>query len=144
MALTAADVEQYAPRLRLTRHTGALLFWFQNTYTFRAEPEKLKPVLVSITVKNLLFGWWSIVSVFVNPAVTIMNWIEFKAYTKKYAQFRAMPEQYIFEARQAEENGTNKKDKQFKVAMTVFLILAAIVALFLIISIIEAGRPPRV
>lgn len=139
MNLTKEDIETYAPKLQLIRHTGALLMWFQQSYYYRGEPEKLKPQLISVTIKNLIFGWWSVVSVFLNPAVTIANWIEFNKYSKEYARYSTSPEQYIFEAKQAVQNGTSKKDKRFKTALIVFLALAGLIALILIISILEAA-----
>lgn len=141
MNITQEDIQKYAPVLRLTRHTGALLLWVQNTYIFRGEPESLKPKVVSVTIKNLIFGWWSIVSVFMNPVITIINWTNYKQYSREYARFIASPEQYIFEARHAEESGANKKDRQFKVVLTVGLIIAALVALVLIISILDSAQP---
>ena len=142
MALTKEDIEKYTPQVRLIRHNGALLFWFQRTYIFRGEPEKIKPALIAITVKNLIFGWWSIVSVFANPVITIFNWVDFNKYTKDYARYVASPEQYIAEARHAEESGQNKKDKRFKTLMMVLIFLAILAAFIAIISIIEAAQPP--
>lgn len=143
MSLTQEEIETYAPKLVLTRHTGALLLWFQNSYAFRGTPEQLKPKLISVTVKNLLVGWWSVVSVFINPAVTIGNWFEFNKYSKDYARYITSPEQYVYEARQAEQNGTAKKDRRFKTGITVFIVIATFIALAFVLTILDQSRPPE-
>ena len=94
---TQEDTATYAPTLVLTRHTGALLMYFQQDYTYRGDPMQLKPALLMITLKNFLFGWWSIRSIVINPFVIIYNIVRYFRYKKAYARFMANPNQYIFE-----------------------------------------------
>ena len=103
MEITNEDNEAYAPKLVLIRHTGAVIVWSQRSFVYRGQPDRLRPQVVSVTVKNLLFGWWSIVSIFANPVVTIGNWARFSRYTKEYQRYIAAPEQYLREAKQAAE-----------------------------------------
>lgn len=91
------------PELILTRHTGALLMYFQQSYRYTGDPEMLISTLLTITIKNLLFGWWGIKSLFINPFVTIRNWVRFSQYKKAYREFHAKPNSV--QQRRSEQDG---------------------------------------
>lgn len=137
MNITQEDFDLYAPKLSLTRHTGALLWWFQQTYTYRGSPEKLKSELISISVKNLIFGWWSPMSLIINPAVTIGNLIYFQQYKKRFADFISSPEPFIVKAKGAEKMAAEKADKGLKKAL---IILGVVVGIFAIVIIYAVTR----
>ena len=105
MSITQEDIEAYAPKLTLTRHTGALLMYFQQDYSYRGDPEELKSIVLGVTIKNLLFGWWGIKSLFINPFVTVYNLVRFSQYKKAYAGYIANPDQYILEQKSKAQNG---------------------------------------
>lgn len=136
MSVTQQDMQTFAPKLLLVRHTGALLMWFQQSYYFQGEPEKLQPQVSAVTVKNLLFGWWSIVSLFANPFVTISNLVRFSNYKKEYQRYITAPEQYVFEAKERHESGADaRKRRSEKITMTVCIVLL-IVAFLVTVGII--------
>lgn len=97
--ITKQDINLYAPKLILLRHTGLLIMYSQKQFTYRSKPELLRSELINITVKNLLFGWWGVKSLFINPVVTIHNWVKFFNYKKEYYEFLNNPRGYIVEAR---------------------------------------------
>lgn len=134
MDIPKDDIAQYAPKLTVTRHTGALLMWFQQTYVYRGEPEQIKKFVKSATIKNLIFGWWSVVSVFVNPAVTIGNWVEFSNYQKEYAKFITNPGHYIADAKLAEQQSQAKQQQNFKTALIVLGVVVVAVIVLLIVA----------
>jgi len=135
MSTTQEDIELYAPKLMLIRHVGALIFWFQKSYFYRGEPAQLKTQLTRITVQNLIFGWWSIVSVFINPAITGANWQRFSEYEKEYAKYQASPEQYIFEAKQAAEAAQAKAARHAKPKLWLKIFATVIIVIVVLVII---------
>lgn len=134
MSITKEDVERYSPKLELTRHTGALLWFFQSTYSYRGKPDELKPELVSVTIKNLVFGWWSPRSIIINPVVTITNLYKFRRYAKAFDSFMAAPEKYLIDAKEA---AYLKLEKQKRHTKRLLIILGILVAIF--VTVIIAG-----
>lgn len=136
MPVTQEDIQTYAPRLLLIRHTGVILWWMQQSYYFRGEPEKLRPQLISITLKNLFFGWWSIASFFINPVVTIANWVRFAHYGKEYQRYVATPEQYVREAKQAAEDAAVRKSRNQKRTFKVLGVVLGVFAVLFVLGLI--------
>lgn len=56
-------------RIRLLKHTGALIFWQQQTVTCTGTLEQCEAAYRDAQTHNLLAGWWSLVS------ALVMNWI---------------------------------------------------------------------
>lgn len=55
--------------LRLIKHTGALIFWQQQSYTVTGNLQECEAAYRSAQTHNLVAGWWSLLSAF------LMNWI---------------------------------------------------------------------
>ena len=55
--------------LRLTKHTGALIFWQQRSYTVTGTLQECEAAYRDAQIHNLAAGWWSLLS------VVLMNWI---------------------------------------------------------------------
>lgn len=51
------------------RHTGALVFWFNQRYVITGTYAQCDAALRSAQTHNYVFGWWSFLS------ILIMNWI---------------------------------------------------------------------
>lgn len=127
------DVRAYAPRLVLTRHTGILFAWTQQDYTYFGEPDSLKQFLESITIKNLLFGWWSPRSIIINPIVILTNWRNFVSYKKKYKQFLMQPAAYIAKAKKDAIINAEREKRRTKRAL---IMLGVLVAIFIVITLV--------
>lgn len=56
-------------RIRLLKHTGAVIFWQQQTVICTGTLEQCEAAYRNSQTHNLLAGWWSLVS------ALIMNWI---------------------------------------------------------------------
>jgi len=135
MSITKEDIELYAPKLMLISHIGALIFWFQSSRFYRGEPAQLKTQLKRVTTQNLIFGWWSIVSVFINPAITAANWQRFSEYEKEYAKYMASPEQYIFEAKQAAEAAQTKAAQHAKPKLWLKIFVTVVIVIVILVII---------
>lgn len=55
--------------IRLTRHTGAVIWWQQSRRTVTGSFEQIEQEYKSAQTHNLTLGWWSISS------IIIYNWI---------------------------------------------------------------------
>ena len=51
------------------RHTGALIFWFNQRYVITGTYAQCDAALRSAQTHNFVFGWWSFLS------ILIMNWV---------------------------------------------------------------------
>jgi len=62
---------QQVPIFQVTamRHTGALVFWFNQRYVITGTYAQCDAALRSAQTHNYVFGWWSFLS------ILIMNWI---------------------------------------------------------------------
>lgn len=61
-------------QLRLIRHTGMLVLWHQSIRTYQGTYEQCMAAYASAQRHNLIFGWWSIVSIiFSNWFALIQN-----------------------------------------------------------------------
>lgn len=75
-----APYERY-PVLHLTRHTGMVLAWQQQSYQYQGPPELLRPKYYKTQGYCVAFGWWSPMSLFINPIVILANlirWLHFR------------------------------------------------------------------
>jgi hypothetical protein len=55
-------------RVRLTKHTGLLMVFINETYTVTGTLEQCEAAIRQAQLHNMLAGWWSITS------VLVMNW----------------------------------------------------------------------
>ncbi len=132
MALQLSEQDKaYMPTLTLIRHTGLLLAWQQQTLHYRGTPAQLKTKLWEITGKNLLFGWWSIFSLFINPSVTIGNFFLYWSYLSQWNRFTASPHTYTEKIKQG---GLSKRDQWIA---GVFKIICPIVLLIVFASVLQ-------
>jgi Protein of unknown function (DUF2510) len=61
--------------LRLSEHTGAVIFWQHRSYTFTGTLEQCEAAYRTAQLHNLGAGWWSVVSLLVmNWVALISNW----------------------------------------------------------------------
>lgn len=51
------------------RHTGALIFWFNQRYVITGTYDQCDAALRSAQIHNVVFGWWSFLS------ILLMNWV---------------------------------------------------------------------
>lgn len=56
-------------QVRVIKHTGALVFWSQHSYTVTGTFAQCSHALHQAQIHNLLAGWWSFLS------VLALNWI---------------------------------------------------------------------
>jgi len=84
------------PILHLSRHTGMLFAFQMQPLKYQARPEQLRPVYVKIQRHCILFGWWSLFSLFlINPITILFNaysWWNFKRKYTKYLQLTGLPQ----------------------------------------------------
>ena len=81
--MTDEDMKTYAPTLVLKRHTGLLVAWQQQDLHFRGSPEQLNAQIHKVTLKNMLFGWWSPMSLIINPVISLVNYGNFYQYKNR-------------------------------------------------------------
>lgn len=62
------------PDVVLIKQTGLLLANQRQSFTYHGSPEQLRPYYYRVLGHNLLFGWWSLYSVLINPVVILLNW----------------------------------------------------------------------
>lgn len=60
-------------RIQLTKHTGILFLWTNETRTYTGSYAELLKVYERVQQHNYLAGWWSIASLLVWNLVTILN-----------------------------------------------------------------------
>jgi hypothetical protein len=56
-------------QVRVIKHTGALLFWSQRSYTVTGTFAQCSAALRQAQIYNLLAGWWSFLS------ILVLNWV---------------------------------------------------------------------
>ncbi|OBI91367.1 DUF2510 domain-containing protein [Mycobacterium asiaticum] len=57
----------------LLKHTGALIFWFQQTVRFTGTLEQCERAYRDAQNHCLIAGWWSIASLLLNPIALFHN-----------------------------------------------------------------------
>lgn len=128
MALHLSEQDkEYLPSLMLIRHTGMLLAWQRQTLQYQGTPTQLKPKLWEVTGKNLLVGWWSVFSLFINPCVIVGNFFLYWSYISKWNSFAASPHDYI-------EKAKRKQSKRDEWIAGVFQIVCPIILFIVIVS----------
>ena len=84
------------PVLHLAKHTGAIVAFVNKSYKLQGDPERHKAAYIECQRHCLLFGWWSVFSLFlINPASILLNAYNWSRYKKKYAfyiQSQGMPQ----------------------------------------------------
>jgi len=136
------DIKEYTPTLTLTRHTGLLLAYRQQHYSFTGEPRKLRAKLIEITIKNLILGWWGVRSMIINPAIIIENIINYFSYKKEYQAFMLSPKNYINKAKDAENkiaiNSKNdeQREKRQLIVWSIILLVVMVVLTFIVVNYI--------
>lgn len=126
MHLSEQDKE-YLPSLTLVRHTGLLLAWQRQTLQYQGTPSQLKQRLWEVTGKNLLVGWWSVFSLFINPCVTAGNFLLYWSYLSRWNSFTASPHKYIEKAKRK----TSRRDEWIA---GIFGIVCPIILFIIIVS----------
>jgi len=132
--ITKQDIEQFAPRLRVISHIGFVLWWYQSIMEYRGSPENLKSILASTTLKNMIFGWWSPMSLFINPVVTMLNWIRFFRYRVIYKDFESSPREFIMSEKKRFIDAPAKTDKNLKRALLSLVIVVTCLILIVFVS----------
>jgi hypothetical protein len=61
--------------ITLTRHYGVLILYFQSTKTFIGTYDECVKEYNKAQISNLILGWWSILSIIVNPIVILLNFL---------------------------------------------------------------------
>ena len=56
-------------RVRLIKHTGLIMMWYQQSYTVTGTYAQCEAAIRSAQQYNLIAGWWSFLS------ILLMNWI---------------------------------------------------------------------
>lgn len=56
-------------QVRVTTHTGGLVFWFNQSRTVHGTRSECVAALNKAQTHNFIFGWWSVLS------ILFMNWI---------------------------------------------------------------------
>lgn len=133
-ALSKEDMENLRPKLKVIEHIGIVLGWHQYTATYVGEPDNLRPMVKSATIKNLAFGWWSPMSIFINPVVTTTNWVRFNSYSKEYIIFKQNPSEYLYEKKRKSLEDAEKTDRRFKYAL---IVLGALIAVGVVGSLMS-------
>ena len=66
-----AAQSQWAPiyEVRVVKHTGMVIAWWQQTYTVRGSYDQCLRAIREAQNMNLLLGWWSILS------LVLFNWV---------------------------------------------------------------------
>lgn len=77
------------PVLELIKHTGLLLAFQDTTYNYKGNPEVLSEKFYGVQLHNFLFGWWSFLSVFINPLIIIANTIRWLQYKHRYRDWES-------------------------------------------------------
>ena len=76
------------PVLHLSKHTGMVIAFVNKSYKLQGDPATLKQAYVECQKHCLLFGWWSVFSLFlINPACILLNAYNWSSYKKKYVKF---------------------------------------------------------
>lgn len=135
--LTKVEIEQFRPKLLLVEHMGIIVWWLQTTQSYTGEPRKLKRIVLSITVRNLIVGWWSMASIFINPVVTVRNWVRYFIYSKKYRDFSRSPQEYLYNEKKRFIEHPAKTDKRLKYALIVLAALIAMLVFIVVLSILR-------
>jgi hypothetical protein len=73
--------------LKLTEHTGAVLFWQQRSYTVAGTLEQCERAYRDAQTHNLAAGWWSLMS------LLVMNWIALFSNLSAIRRVREMAKQ---------------------------------------------------
>jgi len=60
-------------QVKTYKHTGALIFWMNQTSIVTGSYEQCDAALSSAVVHCLVAGWWSILSVLLNPISLLAN-----------------------------------------------------------------------
>jgi len=74
--------------LRLLKHTGAVIFWQQQTVTCTGTLEQCEAAYRNAQTHNLVAGWWSLVS------ALVMNWIALFSNLSAIRKLRALAQQH--------------------------------------------------
>lgn len=117
--------ELMKPRLNLTRHTGMLVAYRQESITFTGDIEGARSLLREVNGKNMLLGWWSISSIVLNPIEIVSNIRSFKKYKNQYEQYQLNPKAYI---EQAKIDHVNKPNGSAWTTIIVFVVAVAFLA----------------
>lgn len=97
--------------------------------TFKGSPEALISKVHQVTLKNLLFGWWSPMSLVINPVVTIVNYYNFYRYKKEFYEYASDPRKYIQLHSQREAAELRRSKRRGNIALS--LIGGALLLLIL-------------
>ncbi len=74
-------------QLRLSEHTGAVVFWQHRSYTFTGTLGQCEAAYRTAQLHNLGAGWWSVVSLLVmNWVALISNWSAIRGVRQLAAQ----------------------------------------------------------
>lgn len=60
-------------RVTVTKHTGALFLWFNQRQTITGSYAQCDAAITRAQQHNLIFGWWSFLSVLLNPIALLSN-----------------------------------------------------------------------
>lgn len=70
--------------LKLTKHTGLLVAWQSQEFHYQGSPDQLRPFYMKILAHNLSLGWWSTLSLLINPVTILSNWYSWIKYKQNY------------------------------------------------------------
>ena len=107
--------------------------YMQQDTIMRGKPENIRPEAMKILAKNMLFGWWSPMSLVLNPYINARNMVRLSKYEKEWDRFYRNPKLYIHE----EKTGVNSKrqtDKLVKVIYILLTLLGIVIAAAMIVS----------
>jgi hypothetical protein len=132
------DIKKYEPKLPVIQHVGLLLGWYQFTSYYTGSPDNLRMIVASTTKFNLLLGWWSPVSLIINPIVTILNWSRFSRYEDEYRLFWSNPEHHTSKAIEGQIVAAKKADKGLKMALLALSFCIGIIVLVIIVNLTKS------
>jgi hypothetical protein len=118
--------EKIPPTISLIRHTGLLIGYKSEEYKLVGSPENIRPLLDDVTHKNLIFGWWSPLSLCINPSIILGNYILFSQYKSRYTRFyknEQKPPAEVMSAKQSVSTGVTAGLFKYIIPMIIFITL---------------------
>ena len=115
------------PPVPFAYHIGMLLAWSHSTNYYHGDTEHTKRMMLRANGKNLLLGWWSIMSIFINPWTMIANVVVYLMYKRDAQKWEFNPmiltNEYV-----------TKRTANYKTTLTLITIVGPLFTLFAIVA----------
>jgi hypothetical protein len=132
------EYKKYFPKLVLRKQTGMIFAYRHEELSFQGRPKALSLELLKITIWNLIFGWWSRVSLLINPFLILLNISLYIRYCFEFDDFKRNPKEFMLKAKRKEIKSHNlqrKYDKFIKVFLIILIVILIGLQIPLVLSL---------